>query len=74
MNSDQFLCRVNYRLSSQKCRGRTDLFTNQVILRVFSLLVISKVFCLAWAGYEFWRSERGIIQPQDVFQVPVIPK
>ncbi|XP_023333368.1 probable tRNA N6-adenosine threonylcarbamoyltransferase, mitochondrial isoform X2 [Eurytemora carolleeae] len=29
---------------------------------------------IAWAGYEFWRSERGIIQPQDVFQVPVIPK
>jgi len=29
---------------------------------------------IGWAGYEFWKQQRGIVQPKDVFDVEVSPK
>jgi len=29
---------------------------------------------IGWAGYEFWREQRGLVEPDDVLEVPVIAK
>ena len=37
-------------------------------------IMIGNYLFLGWAGLEFWRAQRNIVEAKDVFDVPVHPR